>query len=123
VTHTITEHKHNEKYVEGYKTSCAAPCVHSATNLFSKCTERIYNKILKLQVSAYVKIMLFMMFEFNRQEMNQSFTLPPFRHTFGHMVYITMGHKKMDTPAMQHITTKLRFSYHLLCNWCKTINT
>jgi len=40
--------------------------IHSMTNLFCYCTERIHNNIQKRQVSAYVKIM-FTMFEFNWQ--------------------------------------------------------
>jgi len=37
-------------------------------NLFCYCTERIYNKILKLQVSIFVEKKLFTMLEFNWQK-------------------------------------------------------
>jgi len=42
--------------------------IDSATNSLCYCAERIYNKILKDQVSASVEIMLFTMFEFNWQK-------------------------------------------------------
>jgi len=42
--------------------------IHSATNLFSYCAERIYNKIQKCPVSAFVEVMLFTMFKFNWQK-------------------------------------------------------
>jgi len=47
------------------------------TILLFYCAQRIYNKILKRQVGAFVEIMLFTMFEFNWQKMNQAFTPPP----------------------------------------------
>jgi len=45
--------------------------------LFCYCAERIYNKIQKCQVSAFVEIMLFTMFEFNWQKTNRAFAPPP----------------------------------------------
>ena len=98
VVSTITGQKCYRKYVESHKISCVEEIVsyslltgpyqvcsnnlkqsslnlyssvlriHSATNLFCYCAERIYNKIQKCQVSAFVEIMLFTMFEFNWQK-------------------------------------------------------
>jgi len=107
VVSTITGHKYYQKYVESHKISCAEEIVsyslstgpyqvcsnnlkqsslnlhssalriHSAMNLFCYCAERIHNKIQKCQVSAFVEIMLFTMFEFNWQKMNRVFAPPP----------------------------------------------
>jgi len=64
----------------------SALCIHSAMNSFCYCAQRIYNKILKRQVSAFVEIMLFTMFEFNWQKTNQTFVPPPLWHTWPHAV-------------------------------------
>jgi len=50
--------------------------IHSATISFCYCAQRIYKKILKRQVSAFVEIMLFTMFEFNWQKTNRAFAPP-----------------------------------------------
>jgi len=96
VVSTITGQKCYRKYVESHKISRAEEIVssnnlkqsllnlyssalriHSATNLFCYCAERIYSKIQKCQVSAFVEIMLFTMFEFNWQKTNRAFAPPP----------------------------------------------